>query len=115
MDILTDKSRVERLEIVHTGRRRRFSDAEKIRIVEESFSAPRMGSATARRHGIAVPLIFAWRKAYRDGQLGNEAPSFIRCAWIGLGAMPTMAAFHQSRPRMVQPVLSRSCCAMADA
>ncbi|WP_143009498.1 transposase, partial [Pelagibacterium luteolum] len=53
MDILTDKSRVERLEIVDTGRRRRFSDAEKIRIVEESLSAPRMGSATARRHGIA--------------------------------------------------------------
>lgn len=76
MDILTDKSRVGRLEIVDTGRRRRFSDAEKIRIVEESLSAPRMGSATARRHGIAVPLLFAWRKAYREGRLGNEAASF---------------------------------------
>ncbi|WP_421950146.1 IS66-like element accessory protein TnpA [Pelagibacterium sp.] len=85
MDILTDKSRVERLEIVDTGRRRRFSDAEKIRIVEESLSAPRMGSATARRHGIAVPLIFAWRKAYREGQLGHEAPSFYPVRLDGSG------------------------------
>ena len=76
MDILTDRSRVKRLEIVDTGRRRRFSEAEKVRIVEESLSAPRMASATARRHQIAVPLLFAWRKAYREGRLGLEAPSF---------------------------------------
>lgn len=76
MDILRDRSRVERLEIVDTGRRRRFSDAEKIRIVEESLSAPRMASATARRHSIAVPLLFAWRKAYREGRLGAKPPSF---------------------------------------
>ncbi|MGV3576338.1 MAG: IS66-like element accessory protein TnpA [Devosia sp.] len=76
MDILTDSSRIERLEIVDTGRRRRFSEAEKVRIVEESLSAPRMASSTARRHQIAVPLLFAWRKAYREGLLGIEAPSF---------------------------------------
>lgn len=76
MDIFTDRSRVERLEIVDTGRRRRFSEAEKLRIVEESYAAPRMASATARRHGIAVPLLFAWRKAYREGRLGAEGPSF---------------------------------------
>jgi len=76
MDIFTDRSRVERLEIVDTGRRRRFSEAEKLRIVEESYAGPRMASATARRHGLAVPLLFAWRKAYRDGRLGSEGPSF---------------------------------------
>lgn len=73
MDILSDRSRVERLEIVNTGRRRRFSVDEKIRIVEESLAAPRMASATARRHGIAVPLLFAWRRAYREGRLGSDA------------------------------------------
>ena len=76
MDILTDRSRVERLEIVDTGRRRRFSDAEKLRIVEESFAGPRMASATARRHKIAASLLFAWRKAYRGGQLGTAAHAF---------------------------------------
>ena len=31
---------MSRLEIVETGRRRRWSDSEKLRIVEESYSAP---------------------------------------------------------------------------
>ncbi len=70
MDILTDSRQVTRLEIVDTGRRRRWSEDEKLRIVEESFSAPRQASATARRHGISNQLLFAWRKAYREGRLG---------------------------------------------
>ena len=71
MDILTDSRRVSRLEIVETGRRRRWSEAEKLRIVEESFSGPRLVSATARRHGLSKQLLFSWRKAYREGQLGG--------------------------------------------
>ena len=67
MDDLTDTRHINRLEIVDTGRRRRWSAAEKLRIVEESFSAPRLASATARRHGISNQLLFAWRKAYREG------------------------------------------------
>ena len=70
MDILTDSRRVRRLEVVETGRRRRWSDAEKLRIVEESFSGPRLVSATARHHGISKQLLFSWRKAYREGRLG---------------------------------------------
>ena len=50
--------------------RRRWSAAEKLRIVEESFSAPRLASATARRHGISNQLLFAWRKVY-EGRLGD--------------------------------------------
>jgi transposase len=73
MDDLTDTGHISRLEIVDTGRRRRWSDAEKLRIVEESFSGPRLASATARRHGISNQLLFAWRKAYREGQLGDIA------------------------------------------
>src|SRR6202051_2464214 len=71
MDDLTDNRHISRLEIVDTGRRRRWSAAEKLRIVEESFSGPRLASATARRHGISNQLLFAWRKAYREGQLGD--------------------------------------------
>ena len=70
MDILTDSRHPHRLEIVDTGRRRRWSDAAKLRVLEESFSEPRIASATARRHGISNQLIFAWRKAYREGRLG---------------------------------------------
>jgi transposase len=76
MDILTDSQPITRLEIVDTGRRRRWSESEKIRIVEESLSAPRLASATARRHGISNQLLFAWRKAYREGRIGDE-PGFV--------------------------------------
>ena len=70
MDILTDSRHISRLEIVDTGRRRRWTDEEKLRIVEESFSAPRLVSATARRNGISNAQLFAWRKAYREGPRG---------------------------------------------
>ena len=73
MDDLTDTRHISRLEIVDTGRRRRWSDAETLPIVEESFSGPRLPSATARRHGISNQLLFAWRKAYREKRLGDIA------------------------------------------
>src|SRR5215211_137400 len=74
MDIRTDTQQVTRLGVVDTGRRRRWSDHEKRRIVEESLSGPRQASATARRHGISNQLLFAWRKAYREGRFGNGPP-----------------------------------------
>ena len=76
MDDLTDTRHISRLEIVDTGCRRRWSAAEKLRIVEESFSGPRLASATARRHGISNQLLFAWRKAHRKGQFG-DIPGFV--------------------------------------
>jgi transposase len=70
-------SRVSRLEVVELGRRRRWSDEEKIRIVEESYAGPRQISATARRHGISRTLLKTWRRAYEDGELGvGRLPSF---------------------------------------
>jgi transposase len=72
-----DISRVSRLEVVELGRRRRWSDDEKIRIIEESYAAPRLISATARRHGISRTLLKTWRRAYEDGELGAvRLPSF---------------------------------------
>ena len=54
------------------GRRRHWSDEDKIRIVEESFRGHRQGSATARRYGISRSLLSLWRRAYRDGTLGGR-------------------------------------------
>ncbi|WP_245273260.1 transposase [Mesorhizobium sp. L2C084A000] len=71
MDIATGCRQVTRLEIIDTGRRRRWSEGEKVRIVKAHYSAPRQASATARRHGISTPLLFAWRKAHREGRLGE--------------------------------------------
>jgi transposase len=79
MDDLTDSHHVRRLEVVDTGRRRRWTEAEKFRIVQESLSEPRLTSATARRHGISRQLLLNWRKDWREGRLGKEvtATSFV--------------------------------------
>jgi transposase len=62
MDSHTD-SVLNRLDVVETGRRRRWSEGEKERIVLESMAGPRQISATARRHGIARSQLLVWRRA----------------------------------------------------
>ncbi len=52
------------------GRRRHWSDEDKVRIVEESLRGYRQGSATARRYGISRSLLSIWRREYRSGTLG---------------------------------------------
>lgn len=47
---LEKRPQVSRMEIVESGRRRRFSKEAKLAIVAESYSAPRQVTATARRH-----------------------------------------------------------------
>jgi transposase len=74
MDRHRDSIQVSRLEVVETGRRRRWPSETKARIVEESFRGRYQASATARRHGIAASLLFKWRKAYREGSLDADGP-----------------------------------------
>jgi len=65
-------SQIEVLTVTDTGRRRRWTEAEKVRIVEESYAAPRMASATARRHGISRSLLTRWRREAREGLLSSD-------------------------------------------
>lgn len=65
-------SQVEVLSVTDTGRRRRWTDAEKLRIVEESYAGPRMVAATARRHEISRALLTRWRREVREGLLAAE-------------------------------------------
>ena len=64
MDVHKHSTQIERLEVVETGRRRRWSDDEKLRIVLESLETPRAISSTARRHGISRSLLMTWRRAF---------------------------------------------------
>ena len=73
MDSHKRSTQVERLEVIETGRRRRWSDDEKLRIVLESLQAPRAISSTARRHGISRSLLLTWRRAFRPEPAGPQA------------------------------------------
>jgi transposase len=67
-----------RLEVVETGRRRRWSEDEKARIVLESLAGPRLVSATARRHGISRSQLLAWHRTLRaERSEAAPVPGFV--------------------------------------
>ena len=70
---------IEILSVTDTGRRRRWTDAEKVRIVEESFGPRGSVAETARRHDIGRTLLVRWRRQYRSGVLldGSAPPTFM--------------------------------------
>ena len=74
------------------GRRRRWSDAEKGRIVAESFAAGAVVSEVARRHEISPQHLFAWRKAARAGQLTLPADGAAMFVPVMLAAREPVAA-----------------------
>ena len=51
------------------GRRRRWSDEEKARIVAEAFAPGAVKSEVARRHNILPQHLFTWIVAARRGRL----------------------------------------------
>lgn len=63
--------------MVDTGRRRRWSEEEKLRIVAESLRGPRLVSATARRYGISTSLLFTWRRACRQSTSQTADNGFV--------------------------------------
>jgi transposase len=85
MDSHTHSSRSERLEVVEMGRRRRWSEDEKLKIVLESLQAPRRVSATARRYGISRSLLLQWRRSFRVEQKGGaeQQIGFVPATVIG--------------------------------
>ena len=80
MDSHERSTQLERLEVVETGRRRRWSVDEKLRIVTESFQAPRAISSTATRHAISRSLLMTWRRSFGPEPIGpqSEQSGFAR-------------------------------------
>ncbi|MDG4592837.1 MAG: transposase [Defluviicoccus sp.] len=90
MDSDRRSGQVERLEVVDTGRRRRWSEDEKLKIVLESLQAPRQVAATARRYGVSRSLLLRWRRSFRPEP--NDAahqPGFVAAMVVAeSGATP---------------------------
>jgi transposase len=95
MDRHTHSAQTERLEVVETGRRRRWSEDEKLKIVLESLQASRQVSATGRRHGISRSQLLQWRRLFRAKQEGraDQPTGFIPAVVVAEpeAAMPTSA------------------------
>src|ERR687893_646896 len=62
-----------RLEVITgVGRRRRWTDEEKARIVAESIDPATTSSAVARRYGLHASQLFVWRQQLQRSALSAE-------------------------------------------
>lgn len=58
----------QRIEIITgTGRRRRWTAAQKLRMVEETWQTGESISEVARRNGVAPNLLYRWRRLLIEG------------------------------------------------
>jgi transposase len=77
-------------------RRRRWSPADKLRIVAESHEPGALIRAVAARHGVCESLVFTWRRQVRDGVLvAPEMPVFMP---VQILETPKPTAATQSSP-----------------
>jgi transposase len=80
-------------------RRRRWSPADKLRIVAESHEPGALIRAVAARHGVCESLVFTWRRQVRDGVLAApEMPVFMPVQML---ETPRPTAATQSSPSSV--------------
>ena len=84
------------------GRRRGWTDEEKVRIVEEILRGHRQGSATARRYGMSRSLLTRWRKEYRQGVLVG-APTAVFSP-VRIAVEPPRAAAAPVAPAVSEKV-----------
>jgi transposase len=63
------------------SRRRRWSEDEKARIVEESLAPGTRVCDVAKRHGISRGMVFEWRRQAKAGEprqdAGRSSPAFV--------------------------------------
>jgi len=59
-------------ETPEASKRRRYSIAEKRRMVEESFQPGASVARVARAHGVNANQVFSWRRLYQRGRLGGN-------------------------------------------
>jgi len=95
---------LRRLEVITgTGRRRRFSDDDKTRIVEETLAPGAVVSEVARRHGLSPQQLFGWRRQARQPiapSTDTRVPQFVPA--VIEAALPEATVRRRSRSAMRQ-------------
>ena len=108
MDDVTDDAKAEfrRIELL-TGpaRRRRWSEAEKARIVAETLVPGAVVSAIARRWQVCPQQVFGWRRAARAGDVAlptkPDGPAFVPI--VNAAARPLVTEAAPPTPAMYVP------------
>ena len=109
MDAHEDTPRIQILSVSDTGCRRRWTDDEKVRIVEESQRDGVTIADVARRHAISRSMLYDWRYRQKIGLLGCPAP-FMRLVPLEGHASPeVMHPAPPSRPAVLTVELGERC------
>ena len=77
--------------ITGVGRRRRWTDEDKARIVAESLDPATTSSAVARRYGLHASQLFVWRQQFA-APAAREDPGFVPMVVAEDSAAPAEAA-----------------------
>lgn len=82
VDLTVDhKGEFRRVEVITgVGRRRRWPEEVKVRIVMESFADDAVISEVAKRHGLRPQQLFDWRRRFRQSLPVTEAPASVSFA-----------------------------------
>lgn len=88
---------VRRLEVfTGAGRRRKWSDEDKARIVAEIVASGDSVCSVARRHGLSPQQLFGWRRQLREAAGGSEADK-VQFVPAVVDAVEPAPAAHQER------------------
>ena len=82
VDDMLQHSRPLGVEVIPSGRRRRWSDAQKAEIVAESLIPGAVVAEVARRHEIAPQHLTTWRTAAKRGLLALPACNDLEFARV---------------------------------
>ncbi|WP_410052510.1 IS66-like element accessory protein TnpA [Bradyrhizobium sp. SZCCHNRI3037] len=91
------------VKVLGAERRRRWSQDEKARLIEETLQPGETVCGVARRHGLAQSLLFTWRRQARQGRLGGEALPALVPVEIASAAAPA-ATTGAPQPPSLPPV-----------
>jgi len=85
--------------------RRRFTDEEKLRIVEQALAPGASVAAVALAHRVNANLVFRWRKLYREGRLAPvDGPAALLPVRLDEPAAVEHHGTEQAAAAPVEPV-----------
>jgi len=95
----------QRIEVITgVGRRRRWSDEEKARIVAESFAPGTKVLALCRRHGLSPNQLYAWRRKFRIDEVPVDGRPALGFTPLVVGdSAPSVA----TKPGMIEVAVGR--------
>jgi transposase len=89
---------VRRLEVfTGAGRRRKWSDEDKARIVAEIVASGDSVCSVARRHGLSPQQLFGWRRQLREAVGGHSGADEVQFVPAVVDAVVPVPTAHRER------------------